>query len=173
MWWVPLLKSKWTWIALAMVALTTYGSIQVYNYGVKRYNEGVFAERAGWTKIVNQARTERDEARDELTRLREARNAEAEQARRERDRALSQVQQDIRNATNLEDQFAAYSAHRSELRSATARNLSSARADYLSSIGDAGGGSSGGIGSFDLDPNEFGGCHVRPGAGSLVGNCLG
>lgn len=170
--WIALLSNKWVWYGIAAVAVAAATGVVLQNTYVKGYNSGVFAERAGWQKIINRAIEERDRARRELTQLQVQRNSEAEQARRERDRALSQVQQEIRNAESVEDQYALYVNHRRELRDQASANLASARADYLSSIGAAGGSGSGGIRPFDLDPNEFGSGYLCSGARELVGNCL-
>lgn len=144
--WLLLLKNKWTWYGLIGVVIFVGSALMIHNYGVKRYNEGVMKERAAWQVVVQEAVTARDQANARIRVLQTQLDQQSETIRRERREDLRETQEAIRNAETVEDQFAIYRAHRERLRNEAAANLDRARADYLSTIGDGGTGSSAGIG---------------------------
>lgn len=135
---IALGKSKWTWIVVGVVVALTALGVWINNYGTQRYNQGVLAERAAWNVIMAEAVNERNRLNAELQRNRANAEAESARLRAQLSTALTQVQEQIANAETVEDVYSAYRAHSDSLRAQAADNLSRARADYLSSLGNGG-----------------------------------
>lgn len=144
--WLSLLKNKWVQLGIAGLALTGVAIWQIDAYGDKRYSEGVKAERIVWQTVVEEARVAARDANRRVATLTEDVNRLSEINRQERREDLREVQEEIRNAATIEDQFAAYRAHRDRVLNDANANLDRARADYLSTVGSNGTGSTGGTG---------------------------
>lgn len=136
--WIALAMSKWTWMAVAGVTLASVATYALVEFGNKRYTEGVMAERKVWEVIVEEARTDAQQSRARLARVIAEADRESATLTAQRNRALSQVQEDIRNASDVDTQYSIYLAHHDSLRDQTSADLSRARENYLSSLGDAG-----------------------------------
>jgi len=140
--WILLLRNKWTWYALAGFAIFILSAVMIYNYGVDRYNKGVYAERAAWVKIIERAEARADAAEARVREIQTRLDQESSALRAERREDLREVQEEIRNAETIEEQFAAYRTHRERVLDTANDHLDRARADYLSSIGVGGTGGS-------------------------------
>jgi len=171
--WLAFATSKWTWIAMAGVALLSASTYALVEFGNKRYNEGVMAERQVWNKVIEEARTDARESRAQLARAIAEADAESARLTAQRNQALAQVQEDIQNATDVETQYRVYRAHHDRLRNQTRTDLARARESYLSSLGSSGNSSAGSVGSGDVGPDDTGSGDVHFVSRGMVGYCFG
>jgi len=173
LWAIGLLKNKWTWIMAACGVLFLVSFYKIVEFGNERYKQGQMAERVIWETVVAEAVTEQNRLRRELVATQAARDAASAAATTARNAALAITQEQIRNATTVEDQYTAYRAHHDSVRNESASNLARARADYLSSLSDAEHRSPANTGSPDVGSNDSGSVSLRDVEGSMVGYGLG
>lgn len=134
-WLIALAKNKWTWVVVGVVAVISVAALAIYNFGVRRYNEGVTAERQAWNTIITEAVDERSRLRREFDAERARFEAESSTLRNRLNQSLAQTREQIANAETVEAIYSAYRAHDDSVRHESAERLARARADYLSSIG--------------------------------------
>lgn len=135
LWLIALAKNKWTWVVVGTVSAMAVVGVTVHNFGVKRYNEGVAAERQAWNVIIAEAVEEQSRLRREFDAERATWEAESAALRNNLNQSLTQVREQIANAETVETVYSAYVAHDRSVRNDAAERLSRARANYLSSLG--------------------------------------
>ena len=173
LWALGLLKNKWTWVAIGTAVAFGVIAITVNHIETKAYERGQMHERVVWQTQMAEAVTETNRLRRELVTTQAARDAASTAATIARNHALAITQEQIRNATTVEDQYTAYRAHHDSVRNESASNLARARADYLSSLSDAEHRSPANTGSPDVGSNDSGSVSLRDVEGSMVGYGLG
>lgn len=171
--WIALATSKWTWMAVAGVVLASVATYALIEFGNKRYTEGVMTERKVWEIIVEEARQDALESRQRLAATLARADEQSRTLTAQRNQALAQVQEDIANATDVDTQYNVYRAHHDGVREQSRTNLSRAREDYLSSLGDVGRESATGAptGNVVSDDSRSGDVHFV--ARGMVGYCFG
>lgn len=127
------------WRALALggiviACVLSLGTMMVLQYGAAKFEAGVQKERAANLEVIAQATERARQAESELSQVRAERDRQREERDRLRAVITANAREEIRNAENAEDRYAAYLNHRNSLREQSTTRHDRVRSDYLSTI---------------------------------------